>query len=81
MEGGMEILSTMDRTVLKSALSSNAKFYLERILHRYIIIDHPSTLSQKDHNTCLMVLDELVENASAVAYQLCEMLLKSKRIL
>ena len=60
--------------------SSNSIFYLENVLHSYIINLDNNTMSKKVYNICEKILNSLVESASSKAYYTREYLIKSKKI-
>ncbi|MDR0978729.1 MAG: hypothetical protein LBL91_02130 [Lachnospiraceae bacterium] len=60
--------------------SNNSIFYLENILHSYIINLENNTLQNQIYNICEKILNSLVECASSKAYYVREYLIKSKKI-
>jgi hypothetical protein len=60
--------------------SVNAAFYLESVLQRFLQVDETGPLTKERHQTCLVLLDAVVETASARAYYLREQLIRSRRI-
>jgi len=81
-DDGLKIVASVDSHKLIGNLSAspNATFYLERAIRRYLLVDHPSSLTKMEHKACLKILNALIENASAIGYHLREMLVKSKRV-
>jgi len=59
----------------------NSVFYLEKSIHRYLMVDHTGPLNRAEHRACLVLLNGLVEMASSEAYYLRENLIHSRRIM
>lgn len=59
----------------------NTRYYLDRSIQRFLRIDSTGPLSQKMHQSCLVLLDAIVESGSSGAYYLREHLIRSRRIL
>ncbi len=80
---GLHILAKHQSEVGGTHLLSgvNAAFYLESVLQRFLQVDETGPLTKEMHQTCLVLLDAVVETASARAYYLREQLIRSRRIL
>ena len=61
--------------------SNNSIFYLENVLHSYIMNLENNTISREMYNICEKILNALVECASSKAYYTREYLMKSKKII
>jgi hypothetical protein len=59
----------------------NTSFYLEGSIKRFLNIDQPGQIAKDMHQSCLVLLDAVVENGSSSAYYLREQLIRSRRIL
>lgn len=79
---GLLILSSFQSEEIEKNLlySPNSIFYLEKSIHRYLMIDSASLLQRNVHQACLKLLNQLVERASSEAYYLREHLIRSRRI-
>ncbi|MGO5065562.1 MULTISPECIES: hypothetical protein [unclassified Clostridium] len=79
---GLLILAGFDNDVINKNLaeSNNSVFYLEKVLHRYILIDTSSVIEKDMYDACLKLINELVEKSSSEAYYVREYLIKSKKI-
>jgi hypothetical protein len=70
VEGGIRLLSGV-----------NTSFYLEIAIQRFLLIDRTGPLSKNLHESCLVLLNAIVETASSRAYYLREHLIRSCKIL
>lgn len=61
-------------------LRKNTAFYLEKALQKFLLVDNNVALSYTVHHDCCVLLDSLVETASAEAYYLREHLIRTQRI-
>lgn len=79
---GLLILSSFQYEEIEKNLlyRTNSIFYLEKSIHRYLMIDNTSLLERNVHQACLKLLNQLVERASSEAYYLREHLIRSRRI-
>ncbi len=79
---GLLILSSFQSEEIEKNLlyRPNSIFYLEKSIHRYLMIDSTSLLQRNVHQACLKLLNQLVERASSEAYYLREHLIRSRRI-
>jgi len=59
----------------------NTRYHLDQSIQRFLRIDSTGPLSQKMHQSCLVLLDAIVESGSSRAYYLREHLIRSRRIL
>jgi hypothetical protein len=82
-ETGVQILAKHQKEEKGTRLFSgiNTAFYLERSIQRYLQLNQTGPLSKKMHESCLVLLDGIVETASSRAYYLREHLIRSRRIL
>ena len=46
----------------------NSVFYLEKSIHRYLMVENTASLHREEHQACLILLNELVDVASSEAY-------------
>lgn len=69
-EGGTRLLSGV-----------NTAFYLERSIQRFLQLVHTGPLPRNMHESCLTLLDAVVETASSRAYYLREHVIHSRKIL
>lgn len=60
--------------------SSNSMFYLENVLHTYVMNIESRTISKEMYDICEKILNALVESASSKAYYTRDYLMKSKKI-
>jgi hypothetical protein len=58
----------------------NTAYYLEMSIGRYLQIENRGALSRKMYNSCLELLNGIVENGSARAYYLREHMVRSRKI-
>ena len=58
----------------------NTSFYLERSIQRFLQIEQTGPLQKNMHDSCLVLLNAIVENASSRAYYLREHLVKSRKV-
>ena len=68
-QGGTQLLSGV-----------NTAFYLERAIQRFLQFDSTGALPRAIYESCLVLLDAVVETASARAYYLREHLVRSRKI-
>lgn len=82
LKEGLSTFKNMEEEDIKSNLekSSNSIFYLENILHSYIINLENNTMPREMYNICEKLLNALIECASSKAYYTREYLMKSKRV-
>ncbi|MEG4520299.1 MULTISPECIES: hypothetical protein [unclassified Microcoleus] len=82
-EPGIHILSKHQREQGGTRLFSgvNTAFYLERAIQYFLQIDQTGPLSRNLHESCLLLLNAIVETASSRAYYLREHLIRSCKIL
>jgi len=81
LESGLTILSNHQKNIGGTKLfSSNTIFYLERNLSRYLFIEKTELLSEKQYQSCKILLDALAETGSSCAYFLREHLIGSRKI-
>jgi len=82
-EPGIHILSKHQREQGGTRLFSgvNTAFYLERAIQYFLQIDRTGPLSRNLHESCLLLLNAIVETASSRAYYLREHLIRSRKIL
>ena len=82
-ELGIRILSKHQREQGGTRLLSgvNTVFYLERAIQYFLQIDQTGPLSRSLHESCLILLNAIVETASSRAYYLREHLIRSRKIL
>ena len=59
----------------------NTAFYLERAIQRFLQFDSTGPLPRTIYESCLVLLDAVVETASARAYYLREHLVRSRKII
>lgn len=80
---GLLILSQLptDRIKFNLLYRINSVFYLEKSIHRYLMVEKTASLHREEHQACSILLNELVELASSEAYYLREHLIHSKRII
>ena len=81
-ESGIHILARhLKETNRPNLLSgTNTKFYLERSIHRFLLMDETGPLSHSMHRSCHALLDAIVASGSSRAYLLLEDLIHSRRI-
>ena len=58
----------------------NTAYYLEMSIGRYLQIENRGTLNRKMYNSCLEILNGVVETGSARAYYLREHMVRSRKI-
>lgn len=58
----------------------NTAYYLEMAIGRYLQIENRGTLNRKMYNSCLKLLNGIVETGSARAYYLREHMIRSRKI-
>jgi len=82
-EAGIQILSRYQRKQGGTRLFSgvNTAFYLERAIQYFLQIDQTKPLPRNLHESCLVILNSIVETASSRAYYLREHLIRSRKIL
>jgi hypothetical protein len=82
-ESAIHVLSTHQKKEGRTRLLSrpNTAFCLEQSIRRFLQIDHTGPLSRKMHESCLVLLNAIVETASSRAYFLREHLVRSRKIL
>lgn len=82
-ESGIHILSRHQRgqSETRLFLGRNTAFYLERVIQYFLQVDQVGPLSRDLHESCLVLLDAIVETASSRAYYLREHLIRSRKIL
>jgi hypothetical protein len=82
-EPGIHILSKHQREQGGTRLFSrrNTAFYLESAIQYFLQLDQVGPLSRNLHESCLVLLNAIVETASSRAYYLREHLIRSRRIL
>jgi hypothetical protein len=80
---GIHILSRHQREQGGTRLFSgrNTAFYLERAIQYFLQVDQVGPLSRNLHESCLVLLNAIVETASSRAYYLREQLIRSRKIL
>lgn len=80
---GIKLLAKLQKEEGDKRLLSgvNSVFYLERSIQRYLRRTHTGPLSRDMHESCLILLDAIVETGSSRAYYLREHLIRSRRIL
>ena len=83
LKEGLITFKTLSENDIKSNLekSSNSIFYLENLLHSYVINLENNTITREFYNICENILNALVECASSKAYYIREYLMKSKKII
>ncbi|MBD2325408.1 ATP-binding protein [Alkalinema sp. FACHB-956] len=82
-ELGIHILSKHQREQGGTRLFSgrNTAFYLERAIQHFLQVDQVGLLSRNLHESCLVLLNAIVETASSRAYYLRQHLIRSRKIL
>ncbi len=82
-EPGIHILSRHQREQGGTHLFSgrNSAFYLEIAIQYFLQIDQVGHLSRNLHESCLILLNAIVETASSRGYYLREHLIRSRKIL
>ncbi|MBE9102622.1 hypothetical protein [Vacuolonema iberomarrocanum] len=82
-EPGIYILSRHQREQGGTRLFSgrNTVFYLERSIQYFLQIDQVEPLSRSLHESCLVLLNAIIETASSRGYYLREHLIRSRKIL
>ena len=83
LEKGLKTFEVLSEDDIKKNLekSKNSIFYLENILHSYVINLENNTIPRNLYNICEKILNSLVESASSKAYYTREYLIKSKKII
>ncbi|MBX4266207.1 hypothetical protein [Clostridium estertheticum] len=71
---------TEEKIVENLQRSGNSIFYLENVLHTYVMNIEGTTIESRLYCSCEKLLNALVEMASANAYYVREYLIKSKKI-
>ena len=81
-EPGMHILAKHQKEEGGTHLLSgvNTTFYLERAVQRFLQFDQTGPLSKHMHESCLILLNAVVETASSRGYYLREHLVRSRKI-
>ena len=59
----------------------NTAFYLEIAIQHFLQLDQTGSLPRAMHESCFVLLNAIVETASARAYYIREHLIRSRRIL
>ncbi len=79
----LTILSSIQKKQKNIYLLSaiDTPFYLEHSLQYFLQVDQTGALTKKAHDSCLVLLDAVIETASARAYYLRENLIRSRRII
>lgn len=82
LDTGLYILSKHQKEINGIQLFSNVNtpFYLENCIQKFLLENNTGPLSKKMHQSCLVLLDAIVETASSKAYYLREYLIRSRRI-
>lgn len=82
-EPGIHILSRHQREQGGTRLFSgrNTTFYLERAIQYFLQVDQVGPLLRNLHESCLVLLNAIVETASSRGYYLREHLIRSRKIL
>jgi len=82
-ELGIHILSRHQKEQGGTCLFSgrNTAFYLERAIQYFLQVDQVGPLSRNLHESCLVLLNAIVETASSRGYYLREHLIRSRKIL
>lgn len=82
LEKGILALDELNEASVLKCLeeSDNSIFYLENVMHSYVINMESKTMHVKIFNICEKLLDGLVRVASSKSYYVREYLIKSKRI-
>jgi hypothetical protein len=62
-------------------LGVNTAFYLEIAIQHFLQLDQTGSLPRAMHESCFVLLNAIVETASARAYYIREHLIRSRRIL
>lgn len=82
-EPGLHLLSKHllegDESTLFSGV--NTAFYLERSIHKFLMLDNTGPLSKEVFQACRKLLDVIVETASSVGYYTREQLIRSRRVI
>lgn len=83
LEKGLKTFEVLSEDEIKRNLEKgkNSIFYLENILHFYVINLENNTIPRNLYNICEKILNSLVECASSKAYYTREYLIKSKKII
>lgn len=83
LKEGLRTFKTLPENDIKSNLekSRNSIFYLENVLHSYVMNLENNTISREMYNICERILNALIECASSKAYYIREYLMKSKKII
>jgi energy-coupling factor transporter ATP-binding protein EcfA2 len=83
LEQGLILLANHQNVIKGTKLFSkvNTIYYLEISIQRFLLQEYTEYLSLKQHKSCHILLDALIETASSKAYFLREHLIKSRRIL
>lgn len=80
-KGIFAITNITDEEILDNLRKSrNGIFYLENVLHSYMMNLHSITIEAKLYHSCEKSLNALVEMSSAKAYYVREYMIKSKKI-
>lgn len=82
-KSGIHILSKHQKEEggTRLILGRDTAFYLERAIQRFLQLDQTGSLPRAMHESCLVLLNAIVETASARAYYIREHLIRSRRIL
>jgi len=82
-ESGISILAKLQKENGGSSLFTgvNTAFYLESAIQRFLQVQNTGPVSRNLHQSCLILLDAIVETASSRAYYLREHLVRSRKIL
>ena len=83
LKEGLRTFKTLPENDIKSNLekSRNSIFYLENVLHSYVMNLENNTISREMYNICERILNALIECASSKSYYIREYLMKSKKII
>lgn len=82
IDSGLYILAKHQKEIKGIQLFSNVNtpFYLENCIQKFLLENSKGPISKKMHESCLILLDAIVETASSKAYYLREHLIRSRRI-
>lgn len=82
VDSGLYVLAKHQKETKDIRLFSNVNtpFYLENCIHKLLLENSEVPLTKKMHQSCLILLDAIVETASSKAYYLREHLIRSRRI-
>ena len=82
LKNGLQLLSKQHEAVSRIHQFSqmNTVFFLENCIQNFLLNINKGSISKSMHQSCLVLLDEIVETASSKAYFLREYLIRSIRI-